>query len=141
MMNKVIEKDAIYFDIIVGLLNPPFEYDSLIKIMFMAFIMKNCEPKIDKNVISLDLISKFIKNLRTEFFINYKDFENIFRIIKILENSNFIVLEGNKVIQKSEKFDYNVQSVLFKHKAIQNTVNEIKKMSDKAFIEEVVRYV
>lgn len=140
-MNKEIEKEAEYFDIIVGLLSEPFEYDSFVKTVFTAFIIKNCEPKVDKNVINLNLISKFMNNLRTQFFINYNDFNSIFKILRLLEDTSCIKIKDNTIFKKNISKEYIVQSNVFKISAVRKTILEIKKMSDKSFMEEVIRYV
>lgn len=140
-MNKEIEKEAEYFDIIVGLLSEPFEYDSFVKTVFTAFIIKNCEPKVDKNVTNLNLISKFMNNLRTQFFINYNDFNSIFKILRLLEDTSCIKIKDNTIFKKNISKEYIVQSNVFKISAVRKTILEIKKMSDKSFMEEVIRYV
>ena len=44
-MNKEIEKEAEYFDIIVGLLSEPFEYDSFVKTVLESYTVSRVDKR------------------------------------------------------------------------------------------------
>ena len=136
-----IEKEATYFDIIIGLLEKPYEIRSLLKLTFLAFTVNVAEYKVDKHVKTLDLTSKFMSNLKIELFNSPDDFKTIFKIIKMLEKTGCICVEQNEITYLKPLSNYNCKNKVLSLSSVCKAILEINTITDKSFVEEVIRNV
>ena len=136
-----IEKEATYFDIIMGLLEKPYEIRSLLKLVFIAFTVRAAEYKVDKYAKALDLVSKFMSNLKIELFNATDDFKVIFRIINILEKTGYINVDGNEILQIKSAANYKCKNKVLSLSSVNKAILEINTITDKSFAEEIIRNV
>ncbi len=141
MQSKIdVQKLSSYFNNIVKLIYK-YEIMSLFKIEFSSFIITMNEfTGIQSAGAKRNLVSRFLLNLHYYFLSNYKDFLYINEVINILENNNYIVVEGDK-ISIINQFD-PIDNKYFPYSSeLEETIKEIKNMTVESFKEEVVNNV
>lgn len=141
MQSKIdVQKLSSYFNNIVKLIYK-YEIMSLFKIEFSSFIITMNEfTGIQNAGAKRNLVSRFFLNLHYYFLSNYQDFLYINEVINILENNNYIVVEGDK-ISIINRFD-PIDNKYFPYSSeLEETIKEIKNMTVESFKEEVVNNV
>lgn len=141
MQGKIdVQKLSSYFNNIVKLIYK-YEIMSLFKIEFLSFIITMNEFTGLQNVgAKRNLVSRFLLNLHYYFLSNYQDFLYINEVINILENNNYIVLDGDK-ISVINQFDLIDNKYFSYSSELEETIKEIKNMTVESFKEEVVNNV
>lgn len=141
MQGKIdVQKLSSYFNNIVKLIYK-YEIMSLFKIEFLSFIITMNEFTGLQNAgAKRNLVSRFLLNLHYYFLSNYQDFLYINEVINILENNNYIVLDGDK-ISVINQFDLIDNKYFSYSSELEETVKEIKNMTVESFKEEVVNNV
>lgn len=134
--------DAEYTAIIINLINWPYNVDSVIKIVFMAFGVKHSYAKNfggRKN----DIFKTFLSSLSIKIMAHPEELQAIFNAIRILEYNGWIKIDKDK-IKLEKRFEENIPKNNFMKSMEKKDVNpliEIKNMSDYVFLEEVLQYV
>lgn len=141
MQGKIdVQKLSSYFNNIVKLIYK-YEIMSLFKIEFLSFIITMNEFTGLQNAgAKINLVSRFLLNLHYYFLSNYQDFPYINEVINILENNNYIVLDGDK-ISVINQFDLIDNKYFSYSSELEETIKEIKNMTVESFKEEVVNNV
>ena len=106
--NRII-KTAQYLNI-VNILITKFNFDSLFKLIFTSFVY--------------------------DLLVNYKDFGYIFEAIKILQDNQFIEIDGNSIVVKKEP--QYINDDFFSKTNIISVLDNIKQMNEESFVEEVL---
>lgn len=131
-----------YADIIVELLNEPYNVDSVIKIVFLAFCIRN-ETQTSYRNRKTDFVDILLNNLNIKLLSHPDELKNIFEVLSKMKKCGWITTECGK-ISILKKFDKEKSENKFlkgcKGKDI-NPIVEVNKLDDKAFIEEVLRHV
>lgn len=141
MQGKIdVQKLSSYFNNIVKLIYK-YEIMSLFKIEFLSFIITMNEFTGLQNAgAKRNLVSRFLLNLHYYFLSNYQDFLYINEVINILENNNYIALDGDK-ISVINQFDLIDNKYFSYSSELEETIKEIKNMTVESFKEEVVNNV
>lgn len=141
MMSSILLQSE-YADIIIALLNEPYNVDSIIKIVFMAFCIEN-ETNYSYGKRKTDFIDVFLSNLNIKFLSHPKELACIFEVLNKLEKCGVIKSNNGKITKIMSIDSYCCENRFLKgckEKDV-NPIYEINKLDDKAFIEEVLRHV
>ena len=138
-------ENAEYADILVGLLEKPYEIRSVSKIVFIAFCVEhNYGLSVYRNR-QKDLIQTFMSSLSLKLISHVDEIETIMSQLRLLENNNWIeITVDGKIKILSTNLDHLKSRNKFLNHFIGKSNNPIKavnQLDDKAFLEEVVRYV
>jgi hypothetical protein len=138
-------ENAEYADILVGLLDKPYEIRSVSKIVFIAFCVEhNYGLSVYRNR-QKDLIQTFMSSLSLKLISHIDEIETIMSQLHLLENNNWIEIAADgKIKILSTDIDHLKSHNKFLNYFIGKSNNPIKavnQLDDKAFLEEVVRYV
>lgn len=131
-----------YADIIADLLNEPYNVNSVIKIVFLAFCIRN-EMQASYRNRRTDFVDVLLNNLNIKLLSHPDELKNIFEVLNKMKKCGWIktvdgrimVLKGFNKIKSENRFLLGCRG-----KDI-NPIVEVNKLDDKAFIEEVLRHV
>lgn len=131
-----------YTDIIVELLKEPYNVDSVVKIVFLAFCIKN-ETQISYRNRRTDFVDVLLCNLNIKILSHPDELRNIFEVLNKMKKCGWIATEDGRIkilkrIDKPKSENRFLEG--YKGKNI-NPVLEVNKLDDRAFIEEVLRHV
>lgn len=146
-MEKKLIGIAEYMDIILNLLYPPYNINSIVKIIFISFLVKFENERITDSFKSRknDIIETFMKNNAFKVNTDFNDFKNILECINILSESSIIEIKEDEIFLLKKNKNINCQNdFLCKYKKYANEKNpilELNKLSSQALIEEVLAYV
>lgn len=131
-----------YADIIITLLNKPYGVDSVIKIVFISFCVRN-EIKSSYRQKKANFVDSLLDNLNIKLLSHPNELRSIFEVLNKLKKCGWISILNGKIkiikelnVAKSE----NKFLTICSGKDI-NPIAEVNKLDDKAFIEEVLRHV
>lgn len=142
MMNKSLMEEAEYMDIIVSLLQSPYNIESLTKMVFISFCV-HAEKDISKYTNrKKDFVDTFIENVSLKLEVHKHELKSIFKVLNILCQQNIISIEGDKITLISV-VETEAQNVLIQKCSMRalNPITEVNKLDAKALLEEVIRYV
>lgn len=139
--NKIIS-DAEYADIIITLLQEPYSISSITKLVFISFCVKHENNLLSYKNRSKDFVDCFFKNISLKLSAHYNEIENILCVINMLKNTSTVTVEADN-IALINNLNHNPENrfLNFCAKKIPNPILEINKLSTKALLEEVIRYV
>lgn len=139
-----MQKFAEYLEIEVGLLQEPFSIESIHKLIFISFCVYH-QANYGKRYNRLDITQTFFRTLSGKLLTNINDLQVIMSGISLLEKSRLIGVddEGRIKIKDDIKSltSHNPFLQKFKSKAVGNPILAVNRLDDKAFMEEVIRYV
>lgn len=141
-MNSNLAIEAEYADIILALLQKPFNINSITKLVFMSFCVHN-ENRINiYNNRKKDLIDLFISNINIRLESHTNEISIIFELLNKLNKSKWIIIDKDYIVLKKEVVR-NVENEFLKYciRKKPNPIEEVNKLDAKAFMEEVLRYV
>lgn len=135
--------EAEYVDIILSLLESPYNISSLTKITFIAFCVKHEDNKLAYIKRTKDFVDTFIGNVSLKLTVRYEEIKMIFHVFKILENEKIIkiVNDSIEVIGQIPNHTYENEFLKFCNGKMPNPIIEVNKLDSKALLEEVIRYV
>ena len=131
-----------YAEIITALLSEQYKIDSLIKLVFMSFCIRN-ESKTSYGRRKMDLTESFFSNLKLKLFSHPEELVAILEVIEKLKDSGWISISGDEITVNVLMDSFVCENVFLnncKNKRI-NPINEINKLDSQAFTEEVLRHV
>ena len=131
-----------YADIIITLLNKPYGVDSVVKIVFLAFCVRN-ELKSSYRQKKANLVDTLLDNLNIKLLSHPNELRSIFEVLNKLKKCGWIcILDGRIKILKELNISKceNKFLITYSGKDV-NPIVEVNKLDDKAFIEEVLRHV
>lgn len=141
MMNDLLLQSE-YADIIIELLKDPYNVASIVKIVFLAFCVRN-EQKVSYGNRKTDFVDVLLNNLDIKLLSHPDELKSIFEVLNKMENCGWIKTEDGK-ISILKDFDYSKSENRFltgcRGREI-NPIIEVNKLDDRAFIEEVLRHV
>lgn len=141
-MNEYLLEEAEYMDIILSLLQEPYNIDSMIKIIFISFCIHNESNLLKYTNRKQDFVDTFIENISFKLEVNKNELISIFRVLDILRKQKIIDIAGDKITEK-KTIEFNAQNPLIQKCASSelNPISETNKLDSKALLEEVIRYV
>ena len=131
-----------YSEIIVELLNKPYCIDSVIKIVFMSFCVKNGIESSYRNR-KMDFVNIFLDNLSIKFLSHPNEVSSIFAVLDKMKTCHWIKIKSGKITILRDLSGFECEhSFLKKCKSKNiNPILEVNKLDDRAFLEEVLRHV
>lgn len=134
--------DAEYADIILTLLQEPYSISSITKLIFIAFCVKHEKNLSSYKNRSKDFVDCFFKNISLKLSAHYSEIENILSVINLLKNTSIVSIDADTIMLINNIDNETENRFLnFCAKKIPNPILEINKLSAKALLEEVIRYV
>lgn len=131
-----------YADIIIELLREPYSVDSVLKIVFLAFCVRN-ESRSSYRNRRTDFVDVLLENLSIKFLSHPDELKCIFEVLNKLKRCGWISIKEGKIYLlkefNKEKCD-NIFLVGCQGKE-PNPIIEVNKLDNTAFIEEVLRHV
>jgi len=140
-INEVII-EAEYVDILLTLINPPYEISSITKLVIMSFCIKHETNTSVYNNRVRDFIDEFFDNISLKLSANYNEFTHIVRVIDMLNSSSKVIVDGD-YIEPNHRQIFKPENTFLKYCSTKspNPIMEINKLDAKALLEEVIRYV
>ncbi len=130
-----------YMEIVIELLDN-YEINSLIKLVFMAFCIKNCK-KSAFNGRKKDFVDAFFSGLNVKLFSHSYEMKAILEVIQKLKTSGWIKIESDEVLMQKEFQNYKCENKFLVRCRDKdpNPIHEVNKLDSRAFMEEVLRNV
>lgn len=133
---------AEYADIIVELLKDPYNVDSVVKIVFLSFCIRNETQTSYKNR-KTDFVDVLLNNLNIKVFSHPEELRDIFEVLNKMKKCGWISIYNGRImilkkLDKTKSENFFLNGCKEKDK---NPVLEVNKLDDRAFIEEVLRHV
>lgn len=131
-----------YADIIIELLNEPYNVNSVVKMVFLSFCIRN-ETQTSYRNRKTDFVDVVLNNLNIKLLSHPDELRNIFEVLDKLKKCGWITTEGGRISVLKELGNSKSENrflVGCREKDI-NPVVEVNKLDDRAFIEEVLRHV
>ena len=140
-MNRLLLQSE-YAEIIIELLREPYNINTITKIVFLSFCIKNETRKSYGNR-KADFIDVLLDNMNIKVFSHSNELIYIFDIINILKECGWIRIDDGKILILKDLSGFECKHAFlqsYKDKK-NNPIAEANKLDDKAFIEEVLRHV
>lgn len=140
-MNEIFLESE-YAEIIIALINEPYNFNSIIKIIFTAFCVRN-EKKSSYRNKKTNFVDELLNNINIKLFAHPDEFKCIFEILYKLKKCGWIRINNGKIEIVKSFNDFKCDNKFLKS-CIDKEINpliEVNKLDDKAFIEEVLRHV
>ena len=131
-----------YADIIVELLREPYNVDSVIKIVFLAFCVQN-EKQVSYRNRRTDFVDVLLDNLSIKLLSHPDELRNIFEVLNKMKKCGWVTTEGGRitVLKEIDKSTIENKFLIGCRGKDTNPVVEVNRLDDRAFIEEVLRHV
>lgn len=141
MMNKYILEGE-YLEIIAELLGEKYKINSLIKLVFMSFCIRN-EKKNSYGTRKKDVVNAFLDNINVKLISHPEELEAIFEVIFKLKTSGWITVEEDliTVVRSLEDMECRNKFMNRCKDGQINPIREVNKLDSRAFAEEVLRHV
>lgn len=142
MNRKTLIKQAEYLDIVLVLINKPYCFNSLTKIVFTAFCIHNETNPNKYSNRKKDFVNTFMENISLKLQTHKEDLSTIFEILDILKLQGYIKIDGDMIVN-CKQCDVKTKNNLLDKCSLKavNPIFEINKLDSKAMLEEVIRYV
>lgn len=138
--NIIIEAE--YADILMALLNNPYNINSIIKLVFIAFCVKHEKNLKVYSKRRKDFVDTFISNIDIKLISHSNELSIIFEVIDKLQANGFINIHKDQIyVLKLLPVKVQNKFLKFCESKRQNPILEVNKLDSKAFMEEVLRYV
>ncbi len=140
-LNDII-REAEYADIVLSLLNDPYQINSVTKIIFFSFCIKHEDRFNIYRKRTKDFVDVFFQNISLKLAVDYRDIEKILFVLKMLVKAGKISVTDDE-IEIIDKFNHSSENDFLKmcSSKVPNPIIEINKLDATAVIEEVIRYV
>jgi len=131
-----------YAEIIVELLKEPYNVNSVVKIVFLAFCIRNETQNSYRNR-KTDFVDVLLNNLNIKLFSHPDELRNIFEVLNKMKKCGWITTENGKIsiLKEFDRAKSENKFLVGCRGKDNNPVIEVNKLDDKAFIEEVLRHV
>ena len=131
-----------YAEIIVELLKEPYNVNSVIKIVFLSFCVRN-ETQASYRNRKTDFVDVLLNNLNIKLLSHPNELRNIFEVLSKMKKCGWITTEGGKIsiLKEFDKAKSENKFLVGCRGRDINPIVEVNKLDDKAFIEEVLRHV
>ena len=131
-----------YAEIIIELLKEPYNVNSVVKIVFMAFCVRNEKQTSYRNR-KTDFVDVLLDNLNIKLLSHPDELRNIFEVLSKMKKCGWITTEDGKIsiLKEFDKTKSENKFLVGCRGKDNNPIVEVNKLDDKAFIEEVLRHV
>lgn len=131
-----------YTEIIIELLKEPYNVNSVVKIVFLAFCVRNEKQTSYRNR-KTDFVDVLLDNLNIKLLSHPDELRNIFEVLSKMKKCGWITIEGGKIsiLKEFDKLKSENKFLVGCRGKDINPIVEVNKLDDKAFIEEVLRHV
>lgn len=140
-MNEMLIQSE-YAEIIIELLKEPYNINSIVKLVFLSFCIRN-EKRPSYRKRKTDFVEILLSNLNIKLLAHQNELTSAFEVINILKQCGWIKTEAGRIIILKDLSQFRCSQRFlmgYKDKEI-NPIVEVNKLDDKAFIEEVLRHV
>lgn len=140
-MNRYILEGE-YLEIIAQLLGEKYRVNSLIKLVFMSFCIRN-EKKGSYGTRKKDFVDVFLENINVKLISHPEEVEVILEVVYKLKTSGWITIEDDLITVVQSLEDMKCENKFLngcKVKQI-DPISEVNKLDSRAFAEEVLRHV
>lgn len=140
-MNELLLQSE-YAEIMIELLEEPYRINSVIKIVFMSFCIRN-EMRSSYRNRKTDFVDELLSNLSIKLLSHPKELGGVFAVLNMLETCGWIRIDSGIITVLKDLADFKCENKFLKgckSKEI-NPIIEVNKLDDKAFLEEVLRHV
>ena len=140
-MNELLLQSE-YAEIMIELLKEPYSINSVIKLVFMSFCIRN-EIRTSYKNRKTDFVDIFLDNLNIRLVSHPDELSSIFSVLKKLKDCGWIKTDSGRITVLKDLSDFKCEQKFLKGckgKDI-NPIIEVNKLDDKAFLEEVLRHV
>ena len=140
MNDLLIESE--YAEIIIELLKNPYNFNSVIKTVFIAFCVRN-ESRTSFRSRKTDFVDTLLGNIDIKLLSHPEELTCIFEVINKMKKCGLIKTEHGKLSLLKNLDNYKCGNKFLKGYRLKelNPLIEVNKLDDKAFIEEVLRHV
>ena len=131
-----------YVEIIIELLKEPYNVNSVVKIVFMAFCVRNEKQTSYRNR-KTDFVDVLLDNLNIKLLSHPDELRNIFEVLSKMKKCSWITTEDGKIsiLKEFDRTKSENKFLVGCRGKDNNPIVEVNKLDDKAFIEEVLRHV
>lgn len=131
-----------YAEIIIELLKEPYNVNSVVKIVFMAFCVRNEKQTSYRNR-KTDFVDVLLDNLNIKLLSHPDELRNIFEVLSKMKKCSWITTEDGKIsiLKEFDRTKSENKFLVGCRGKDNNPIVEVNKLDDKAFIEEVLRHV
>lgn len=131
-----------YAEIILELLKEPYNVNSVVKIVFISFCVRN-EKRATYRSRKTDFVDVMLSNLDLKVLSNPHELACIFEVLCKLKKCGWIKNEDGKiaVLKDLSNFKCNHALLMGLKGKDNNPIIEINKLDDEAFMEEVLLHV
>lgn len=140
-MNRLTEEGE-YLEIILELLGEQYKVDSLVKLVFMSFCVKNAKKRLYAGR-KKDFVEVFFSSINIKLISHPSELKTIFEVIHKLKTSGWIVIMNDDVrlLRDIKEFQCSNDFLISCRDKIPNPIAEVNKLDNKSFTEEVLRHV
>lgn len=140
-MNSFI-LEAEYLEIILELLSERYKVNSLVKLVFMSFCVKNGKKALFSGR-KRDFVDVFFSSINVKLLSHSNEMKSIFEVINKMKASGWIQVDGDevKVLKNIDDFNCDNKFLVGCGEKKNNPIKEVNKLDSRAFLEEVLRHV
>ncbi len=131
-----------YIDIIIELVNDPYNINSVVKLVFIAFCIRN-ETRPSYGNRKTDFVDVLLDNLIIKLLSHPNELKCIFEALNKLKKCGWISTENGKICILKELHHSKCDNkfLIWCKGSKLNPLIEVSKLDDRAFLEEVLRHV
>ena len=140
MSNYLLEGE--YLEIMIELLSDKYNVNSLVKLVFMAFCIKNGK-RASYSGRKKDFVDVFFSSINVKLLSHPDEMKTIFEVIYKMKSSGWISVEGDEVMVLRDLKEFRCENSFLVgcgEKSV-NPIHEVNKLDSRAFTEEVLRHV
>ena len=140
MDNLLLQSE--YAEIMVELLQEPYSIDSVIKLVFISFCVRNESRPSYKNR-KTDFVNIFLDNLNIRLLSHPDELGCIFAVLNKMKTCGWIKTDSGRIDVLKDLSDFKCEHKFLNNCKMKdnNPISEVNKLDDKAFLEEVLRHV
>lgn len=141
MMKQINYLDYAEYNEIICRLIYEFNISSQIKVIFVAFSIKNNSDNIKSTKQIYGTLDIILDGIKLGFRKGVSDFEIIFDCLELLKTNGFISTRNGVIEQLKPAPSYCKEVSCLNTLIVQRAINEAKKLSDDSIIRGVIEYV
>lgn len=142
-MKECLLLESEYVEIIIELLRAPYCLDSVTKLVFMAFCIRNEFRYSSYRNRKTDFVDVLFDNINIKLLSHPNELISIFEALNKLKKCRWVRIDKGKISVLRDLQEFKCENKFLKQcrRRDVNPLIEVNKLDDKAFIEEVLRHV